>query len=79
MLNFNGPAKERGRLGVSDFVDALGFIMGEEIKRSPWREEWERSVREELGTGHHGEGKRMAEGASLKEMRWRTKRRWRLA
>jgi hypothetical protein len=28
MLNWNEPAKGRGRLGFSDFIDVLGFNTG---------------------------------------------------
>jgi hypothetical protein len=79
MLDCNGPAKGRGKLGFSDFVYVLGFNMrGRDEEISMEREEWERSLCKEIGTGHPGEGKRMVERASLKDMRWRTTRRWRL-
>jgi hypothetical protein len=58
MLNWNEPAKGRGRLGFSDFIDVLGFNTGGRgMERGV-----ERSLCEKMGTGRRGEGKRTVEG-----------------
>ena len=66
MLNCNGPAKERGRLGFSDFVNALGF----NTRGSDEEISMEKVVGEVAMQGDE-DGKRTADGASLKEMRRR--------
>jgi hypothetical protein len=76
-MNWNGPAKLRGRLGFPDFVYVLGFNKrGRDEEISMERGVGEIAC-EEMGTGRPGETKQPAEGVSLKEMRWRTAQRWR--